>query len=87
MVRLLIVMLFLFGLLLFGKGMELWLVQGQVGALGTDIHFLGLKMVGHVLKDGLSVYAFGFTVSGLIPILVAINLIIKQKIDKDRHIA
>lgn len=78
----LVVFLFLFGFLLFGKGIELWVLIDQVDSNGIDLYFLGVEIDEVVLKEKLPSYAFGFTAAAIIPILVALNIAFKMKLSK-----
>lgn len=76
---LLVLLLSIVGVLFLEKGIELWSVIGKVDGDGIGISFLGLSIDEKVLNDSISGYALGFTISSIIPILVAINIALKIK--------
>lgn len=76
-------------LLFLGKGIELWIDFVNVDVEGIKISFLGLNINEKVFQESIPGYALGFTVSALIPILVAINIVLKRenkKIVNPEHI-
>jgi hypothetical protein len=77
----LVMLLSITGALFFIKGIELWSMIGKVDGDGIGISFLGLSVSDKVLNESISGYALGFTVSSLIPILVAVNIAMKRKTD------
>ncbi|MBM4761960.1 hypothetical protein [Bacillus sp. B15-48] len=75
-----VLLLSLFGILLLSEGMELWMVLDDVGSEGMNISFLGIKLIDNAIKERIPSYAFGFTVAAFIPMLLAVNLVIKSKL-------
>lgn len=74
-----VILLSVIGLLFLLKGIELWSVIGKVDGEGIGISFLGMNISDKVLNESISGYALGFTVSSIIPILVAINIAMKRQ--------
>lgn len=74
-----VILLSVIGLLFLLKGIELWSMIGKVDGDGIGISFLGMGISDKVLNGSISGYALGFTVSSIIPILVAINIAIKRQ--------
>jgi hypothetical protein len=73
LLRSIISILFLF------KGIELWSAIDHVDGDGIGISFVGLSISERVLNESIPGYALGFTISSIIPILVAINIALKAK--------
>ena len=76
---LLVVLLSIISILFLGKGIELWSVLNNVSGDAIGISFIGMSISERVLKESIPGFALGFTISSLIPILVAINIAMKIK--------
>jgi hypothetical protein len=76
---LMVILLSIISILFLEKGIELWSAIDQVDGDGIGISFVGLSVSERVLNESIPGYALGFTISSLIPILVAINIAIKLK--------
>ncbi|HAQ08366.1 MAG TPA: hypothetical protein DCR24_12920 [Bacillus bacterium] len=79
---LLIILLSVISILFLGKGIELWTIFNNVDGDGIGISFIGMSISEGVLKESIPGFALGFTVSSLIPIIVAINIAMKMKPEK-----
>lgn len=76
---LMVILLSIISILFLEKGIELWSSIDKVDGDGIGISFVGLSVSERVLNESIPGYALGFTISALIPILVAINIAIKSK--------
>lgn len=76
---LMVVVLSILSILFLEKGIELWTVINHVDGDGIGISFIGMSISDKVLNESIPGYALGFTISALIPILVAINIALRMK--------
>lgn len=74
-----VIILSIISLLFLSKGIELWIDFVNVDAKGIEISFLGLNINEKVFQESIPGYALGFTISAFIPVLVAINMVLKRK--------
>jgi hypothetical protein len=79
---LMVITLSILSILFLEKGIELWSIINHVGGDGVGVSFMGMSISEKVLNESLPGYALGFTVSALIPILVAINIALRLKTKK-----
>jgi hypothetical protein len=76
---LMVLLLSIISILFLFKGIELWSAIDHVDGDGIGISFIGLSISERVLNESIPGYALGFTISSIIPILVAINIALKEK--------
>lgn len=76
---LMVLLLSIISILFLFKGIELWSAIDHVDGDGIGISFIGLSISERVLNESIPGYALGFTISSIIPILVAINIALKAK--------
>jgi hypothetical protein len=76
---LMVLLLSIISILFLFKGIELWSAIDHVDGDGIGISFVGLSISERVLNESIPGYALGFTISSIIPILVAINIALKAK--------
>ncbi|MCM3664274.1 hypothetical protein M3204_07655 [Mesobacillus subterraneus] len=76
---LIVLLLSIISILFLFKGIELWSAIDHVDGEGIGISFVGLSISERVLNESIPGYALGFTISSIIPILVAINIALKAK--------
>lgn len=79
---LMVITLSILSILFLEKGIELWSIVNHVDGDGVGVSFMGMSIGEKVLNESLPGYALGFTVSALIPILVAINIALRLKTKK-----
>ncbi|WP_174733088.1 hypothetical protein [Mesobacillus harenae] len=77
-----IIILTAISILFLSKGIELWSIAGQIENGGIGVKFIGIKIGGPVLRDSLPIYALGFSVASAIPVLLAINLFVRNRFGK-----
>lgn len=76
---LMVLLLSIISILFLFKGIELWSAIDHVDGDGIGISFIGLSISKRVLNESIPGYALGFTISSIIPILVAINIALNAK--------
>jgi len=76
---LMVLLLSIISILFLFKGIELWSAIDHVDGDGIGISFIGLSISERVLNESIPGYALGFTISSIIPILVAINIALNAK--------
>lgn len=76
---LMVLLLSIISILFLFKGIELWSAIDHVDGDGIEISFIGLSISERVLNESIPGYALGFTISSIIPILVAINIALNAK--------
>jgi hypothetical protein len=76
---LMVLLLSIISILFLFKGIELWSAIGHVDGDGIGISFMGLSISERVLNESIPGYALGFTISSIIPILVAISIALNAK--------
>lgn len=76
---LLVILLSIISILFLEKGIELWIVLANIDGEGIGISFLGTSIIEKVFKDSIPGFALGFTISALIPLMVAINIALKSR--------
>jgi hypothetical protein len=79
---LMVLLLSIISILFLFKGIELWTAIDRIDGDGIGISFIGLSISERVLNESIPGYALGFTISSIIPILVAINIALKEKSKK-----
>ncbi|MFT9598304.1 hypothetical protein [Mesobacillus sp.] len=78
------VVLFLFAVLLFDKGLELWSLGTNVDGDGIGVYFFALEINDRVPEERVPSYAIGFLIWSLIAFIIAMffvwmNLKIRNK--------
>jgi len=69
------VILILFAVISFNKGLDLWFLRTHVDGDGIGVHFLVFEINDRVSEESIPSYAIGFFISSLVALLLSVVFI------------